>query len=56
MNTTLPLELQDKLRRSRDAIQTGMALLTSQTLSSDSHQIILAALTKVSQGDFERDR
>ena len=55
MNSALPLELQDKLRRSRDAVQAGMALLTSQTLSSDNHQIILAALTKVTQGDHERD-
>jgi hypothetical protein len=55
MNSGLPLELQDKLRRSRDAVQTGMALMTSQTLSSDNHQIILAALTKVSQGGCERD-
>jgi hypothetical protein len=57
MNSELPLELQDKLRRSRDVVRTGMAMLANERekLTPQHHAIIHTALTKVTHGEPRRD-
>ena len=46
LETKLPVELQDHLRRSRDVVARCMQLLTNGQLPEDHHAIIHGALTK----------
>jgi hypothetical protein len=57
INSSLPLELQDKLRRSHDVVRAGLAMLVNdkEKLSPEYRSIIHAALTKVSQGEPRLD-
>jgi hypothetical protein len=57
MNSGLPLELQDRLRRSRDVVRAGLAMLADEKakLPPEHHAIIHAALMKTTQGELLRD-
>jgi len=47
LETKLPIELQDQLRRSRDVVSRCMQLLTNAQLPENHHTIIHGVLTKV---------
>lgn len=54
VNSGLPLPLQDKLRRSRNAVNSGLAMLTDEKnpLLPDHHAILRSTIAQVTQGDF----
>ncbi len=54
LSSPLPIGLQEKLRRSRDAVNASMRLLTSPALPRDQHAIIHAALTRIISGELQR--
>ncbi len=55
LNSKIPIETQDRLRRSRDAVGACMRMLTNPTLPQDQHDVIHAALTKILTGGPQQD-
>jgi hypothetical protein len=51
--TELPLELRDRLRRSRNVFNASLRLLTDKALPPDQHRLIHAALTELQAGEAE---
>ena len=52
MNSELPIELKDKLRRARNVFRTGMAMLTDPAIAQEDRQIIHAMLTEIVNGNL----
>jgi hypothetical protein len=54
MNSGFPLELQDRLRRSRDAIGFGLAMLTDERalLTTEQRNILHDVLTRITHGEM----
>jgi hypothetical protein len=48
--STLPVETQEQLRRSRDTVASCMRMLTNPTLPVDQHILIHAALRQIVTG------
>ena len=55
LNSKLPLEMQDRLRRSRDVMARACSLLTNPQPPAGQHAIIHDALTKAIGGPQHRD-
>jgi hypothetical protein len=57
MNSGLPLELQARLRRKRDVVRAGLAMLADDKdkLPPEHHTIIHGALTTVIQGESRQE-
>ena len=49
-SSDLPLELQDKLRRSRDVFRCGMSMLADHSIAPEHRAVIHEALTKITNG------
>jgi hypothetical protein len=47
LNSSLPIELKDKLRRARDVVKTGMAMLTNPAIAQEDRDIIHGMLTEI---------
>jgi hypothetical protein len=52
MNSELPIELKDKLRRARNVFRTGMAMLTDPAIAQEDRQMIHAMLTEIVNGNL----
>jgi hypothetical protein len=55
MNSKLPIELQSKLFRSRDAFRVGMRMLADEDLPPADHAIIHATLTSVTSTEVQAE-
>jgi len=51
LNSKIPIETQDRLRRSRDVVNACMRLLTNPAFPPDQHAVIHHALIKVLHGE-----
>jgi hypothetical protein len=49
-NLDIPIEVNEKLRRSRDMFRTGMSMLSDQTITAEHRAAIYDALTKLVNG------
>ena len=53
LNSKLPIEMQEALRRSRDVVRACQKLLTHPALPPEHHAIIHAALTQLITGETD---
>jgi hypothetical protein len=49
-NLDIPIEVKEKLQRSRDMFRTGMSMLSDQTITAEHRTAIHDALTKLVNG------